>query len=254
MASPAGPALAGEVALVTGGSRGIGCAAAVELARLGADVGLLQRGEATETVAAIGALGRRTHVVRVDLADPEAAGRAVDEVAAALGRIDVLVAAAGEIQRTPALELSLESFRRVLEVNLTSSFALARAAGRRFVADGRRGRIVLVGSVLSFQGGINVAAYAASKGGLAQLAKALANEWAPLGIRVNVVAPGYVETDLTKELRANPTRFAELSARIPAGRWATPEEIAGAIAFLVSPGAEYIHGHVLAVDGGWLAR
>jgi 2-deoxy-D-gluconate 3-dehydrogenase len=253
-APPAGPVLAGEVALVAGASRGIGRATAIELAHAGADIGLVQRGDAAEAAAAIGALGRRAFVVQADLADAEAAGRAVEEVATALGRLDVLVAAAGEIQRTPALELSLPSFRRLLEVNLTSSFALAQAAGRRFVADGRRGRIVLVGSVLSFQGGLNVAAYAASKGGLAQLAKALANEWAPLGIRVNAVAPGYVETELTEELRADRVRFAEISARIPARRWATPDDVAGVISFLVSPVAEYIHGHVLAVDGGWLAR
>ena len=246
--------LAGEVALVTGASRGIGRAVALELARLGSDLGLVQRGDAAGTVAGVEALGRRAHVVRADLGDAGAAERAVDEVADALGRLDVLVANAGTIHREPALEVSLEDFRRVLEVNLVGAFAAARAAARRLASRASAGRIVFIASVLSFQGGINVCSYAASKGGIAQLTKALANEWAPLGIRVNAVAPGYVANEQTAPLREDPRRFAEISARIPAGRWASGEDVAGVVAFLVSPAASYVHGHVLAADGGWLAR
>ena len=164
--------LAGEVALVTGASRGIGRAVALELARLGADVGLVQRGEAAERAAAIQALGRRVHVVRADLADAEPGERAVEEVAAALGRLDILVANAGGIHRGPALDVSLADFRRIVETNLVSVFALSRAAARRFLAQGSGGRIVHIASVLSFQGGVNVCGYAASKGGVAQLTKA----------------------------------------------------------------------------------
>ena len=240
--------------MVTGASRGIGRAVALELARLGADVGLVQRGDAGGTVAEVEALGRRAHVVRADLGDAGAAELAVDEVADALGRLDVLVANAGTIHREPALEVSLQDFRRVLDVNLVGAFAAARAAARRFVSAAGEGRVVFVASVLSFQGGINVSSYAASKGGVAQLTKALANERAPLGIRVNAIAPGYVANDQTAPLREDPKRSAEISARIPAGRWATDEDVAGVVAFLVSPAASYVHGHVLAADGGWLAR
>jgi len=246
--------LAGEVALITGASRGIGKAVALELARIGADVGLVQRGDAAGTVAGVEALGRRAHVVRADLRDAEAAERAVDEVADFLGRLDVLVANAGTIHREPALEVSLEDFRRIVDINLVGAFAAARAAARRFVAAASEGCIVFIASVLSFQGGINVCSYAASKGGVSQLTKALANEWAPLGIRVNAIAPGYVANEQTAPLRRDPGRFAEISARIPAGRWATDEDVARVVAFLVSPDAAYIHGHVLAADGGWLAR
>ncbi len=246
--------LAGEVALVTGASRGIGRAIAIELARRGADLALVQRGDAAETVAAIEELGRRAHVVRADLDDPERAERAVGEAAAAAGRLDILVANAGAIHREDALSVSLADFRRVVHLNLVSVFALSRSAARRFLDTETAGRIVHIASVLSFQGGVDVSSYAASKGGIARLTEALANEWAPLGIRVNAVAPGYVANDQTAPLRADPERYASLNARIPAGRWAANEDIARAVAFLVSPDAEYVHGAVLAVDGGWLGR
>jgi 2-deoxy-D-gluconate 3-dehydrogenase len=243
-----------EAALVTGASRGIGRAIALELARRGADVGLMQRGDAADVAGEIEALGRRAVVVRVDLRDLEAAERAVASVESDLGRLDMLVANAGIVHREPALDVSLDDWRRVVEVNLVSPFAVARAAARLFLASGTRGRIVFTASVLAYQGGLNVSSYAASKAGVANLARSLANEWASLGIRVNAVAPGYVANEQTAPLRGDAKRFAEISGRIPAGRWASDEDIAGAVAFLVSPDAEYVHGATLAVDGGWLAR
>ena len=246
--------LTGEVALVTGASRGIGRAVALELARLGADLGLVQRGDAADVVAEIQGLGRRAVVMQADLRDPEAAESAVETVVGELGHLDIAVCNAGTVHREPALEVSLDDWKRVVDLNLVSSFALARAAAKTFVDQGTGGRIVLTASVLAFEGGWTVSSYAASKAGVANLARALANEWAPLGIRVNAVAPGYVANEQTAPLRADAERFAELSSRIPAGRWATNEDIASVVAFLVSPAAGYVHGAVLPVDGGWLGR
>jgi 2-deoxy-D-gluconate 3-dehydrogenase len=248
------PFLAGEVALVTGASTGIGRAIAVALAALGADVGLVQRGEAAETAREIAGLGRRAHVVRADLADPDAAEPAVAEVEDTLGRLDVCVCNAGVIGREPALDVSLEEFQRLLSVNVVGAFAISRAAARTFLAAGSPGRIVHLASVTSFHGSVQAAAYSTSKGAVAQLMRSQANEWGPLGLRVNAVAPGWVQTEMTRALREDPVRNAELLRRIPLGRWATAEEIADAVAFLVSPAARYVHGHVLAVDGGYLAR
>ena len=246
--------LEGRCALVTGASQGIGRAVALRLARQGCDLGLVQRGEAAATIEDITALGRRAVVVRADLGAAEQGEAAVVAVAERLGRLDIVVCNAATTHRQPALEVPLEAWRRVIEVNLTSVFAVARAAARIFLGQGGGGSIVTIASVLSFQGGINVVPYAASKGGVAQLTKALANEWAPLGIRVNAVCPGYVANQQTAPLRADPDRYAQISARIPAGRWAADDDIAGAVAFLVSPDAGYVHGSVLVVDGGWLAR
>ena len=248
------PFLTGQAALVTGASRGIGRATAVALARLGADVGIVQRGDGAETVRDIEALGRRALVVRADMTDAEAAERSVDEVADTFGRLDIAVCNAGMIDRTPALDVTLENWRRVVDVNLTAAFAVSRAAARRFVAQNSRGCIVHCGSQLSFFGGVNVMAYSSSKGGVAQLTKSQSNEWAPLGIRVNAVAPGWIETEMTEELRANTPRFEEISGRIPMGRWGREEEIADVVAFLVSPAARYVTGHVLPIDGGYLVR
>lgn len=248
------PLFAGEVALVTGASRGIGRTIALELARHGADVGLVQASPGGPVADEIAALGRCAHVVVADLLDPVRAEETVEEVASALGRLDLAVCNAGAIHREPALEVSIEEWRRVVDLNLTSTFAVARAAARVFRRDGVDGRIVLVASVLAFQGGWQVSSYAASKAGVANLARALANEWAALGVRVNAVAPGYVETELTEPLREDPERYREITARIPVGRWAQPEEIAAAVTFLLSPAASYVHGAVLGVDGGWTGR
>jgi 2-deoxy-D-gluconate 3-dehydrogenase len=246
--------LLGQAALVTGAGRGIGRAVALELARQGADLGLVQISDAPDVAKEIEGLGRRAVIAPADLLDLTAAESAVDTVAHELGRLDITVCNAGIVHREPALEVSLEDWKRVVDLNLVSTFAVARAAARAFRAHGSGGRIVCIASVLAFQGGWNVSSYAASKAGVANLVRALANEWAPLGIRVNAVAPGYVENELTEPLRSDPARSAELMSRIPAARWATNEDVAGAVAFLASPAAEYIHGAVLPVDGGWLAR
>ena len=198
--------------------------------------------------------GRRAASVVGDLSDPATPLRLVDEAEAALGPVDVLVNNAGTIRRTPAAEHSDEEWDLVLAVNLSSPFRLAREVGRRLIARGARGKIVNVASLLSFQGGILVPSYTAAKGGLAQLTKALANEWAPKGISVNAIAPGYMATDNTAPLRADPVRSRAILERIPAGRWGQPGDLAGAVVFLASPASDYVTGHVLVVDGGWLAR
>jgi len=240
--------------VVTAASRGIGRGIAEHLAALGADVALVQRSDAADAAAAVRAAGVRAEVIQADLSSPQAAEAAVVEAADRLGRLDVLVCNAGVIHREPALDVSLADFERVVAMNLTATFAAARAAARRLVAAQQSGSIVLIGSLLSFQGGVNVAAYAATKAGVANLARALANEWAPHGIRVNAVAPGYIATDQTAPLLTDAARKAELDARIPAGRWGTPADVAHAVGALLVPGMEYVTGHTLVVDGGWMAR
>ena len=248
------PALGGRVALVSGASRGVGQAIAATLAGLGADIGMVQRTEARDTVKVVEAAGRRSAVIRADLADPAAAAAAVGRVADALGRLDACICNAGTIHRQPALDVPLETWTQVVTVNLVSVFAMARAAARLMVAQGTGGAIVLIASVLSFQGGINVSSYAAAKAGVANLARALANEWAALGIRVNAVAPGYLDTDQTAPLRADADRRGQIDSRIPAGRWGSADDIASAVAFLVTENSAYVNGHTLVADGGWLGR
>jgi 2-dehydro-3-deoxy-D-gluconate 5-dehydrogenase len=234
--------------IVTGASRGIGQAIALRFGADGDDLALIQRGDAAETVRA---LGRPAIVEQCDLTNAKEAEQATVRAIERLGRVDVCVCNAGGAVRASALEVSLSDFRRIVDLNLVSTFAVARAAARA-MEDG--GAIVMTASVISFQGGWRVSSYAASKAGVANLARALANEWAPLGIRVNAVAPGYIENEFTAELRSDPVRSAELGARIPAGRWGYDDEIADAVYWLASPQARYVHGHTLAVDGGWLSR
>jgi 2-dehydro-3-deoxy-D-gluconate 5-dehydrogenase len=247
--------LTGKTALVTGCRRGIGRAAAVALARAGADiVGVSASLEPDDDVATeVIGLGRAFRAYRCELGDRQAVHELAARVAADLPVLDVVVLCAGTIERRPAVDHEDEQWDRVLEVNLTAQFVLARELGRRMVARGS-GKIVFVASMLSFQGGVTVPGYAASKGGIAQLTKALANEWAPRGVNVNAVAPGYIATDNTRALREDETRARQILDRIPAGRWGEPEDVAGAFVFLASPASDYVHGIVLPVDGGWLAR
>jgi 2-deoxy-D-gluconate 3-dehydrogenase len=247
--------LSGRTALVTGCRRGIGKAAAVALAAAGADVvGVSASLEPESEVAVdVEALGREFRSYRCDFADRDAVYELVASVRREVGAVDILVNNAGTIARAPAAEHPDEMWDRVLEVNLTAQFVLSRALGQDMLARGR-GKIVFVASLLSFQGGVTVPGYAASKSGIAGLTKALANEWAGAGVNVNAVAPGYVATDNTQALRDDPVRREQILVRIPAGRWAEPDDIAGAIVFLSSPAADYVHGVVLPVDGGWLGR
>jgi 2-deoxy-D-gluconate 3-dehydrogenase len=247
--------LDGKVALVTGASRGLGAATAWALAEAGADVMLHASSVAPEGLAAeiAAATGRRTHAVAADLRNAAAGDRLVGDALSACGRLDVVVNNAGTIQRAPAAEHDDAIWDEVIAVNLSSVFRICRATGRHMIERGG-GKIVNVASLLAFQGGITVPGYAAAKGGVAQLTKALANEWARHGINVNAVAPGYMETDNTAALRADATRARQIGERIPAGRWGRPEDLAGAVVFLASPAADYVHGHVLVVDGGWMGR
>ena len=246
--------LDGQVALVTGGDKGLGQAMAVALAQAGADVAIVSRsGHNDATRAAIEAAGRRGLALTADLGRPDAAVAVVEQAALALGRIDILVNNAGIIRRAAALETELADFQAVLDVNLVGVWALAQAAGRRMIAQGH-GKIINIASLLAFQGGIRVPAYTASKHAVAGLTKALANEWARYGINVNAIAPGYMATDNTQALRDDPERSRQLLERIAAGRWGAPDDMAGAVVFLASRASDYVHGHVLVVDGGWMAR
>ena len=244
----------GKIALVTGSSAGIGAAIAIALAEAGAHV--VCHGNTRDpqaTCERITAAGRETLGVRGDLANRETAGKLVEETVGRFGRIDILVNNAGIIRRTPAAEFPLEEWDATIEINLSSVFLLSQLAGRRMIAQGS-GKIVNIASLLSFQGGITVPAYAAAKGGLMQLTKALANEWAPKGVNVNAIAPGYTRTTNTLALQQNEVRNRQILERIPAGRWGDPGDLSGAALYLCSPASDYVHGHVLVVDGGWMGR
>lgn len=248
--------LDGKVALVTGASRGLGQGMAVGLAEAGADIaGLDRTPDCNETCVQVEALGRRYFNLSIDLlnATPEDLTRAVEQVVEGLGRLDILVNNAGIIRRAPALEYTVADWDEVININLRALFFLSQAAGRVMAAQGS-GKIINVASMLSFQGGILVPSYTASKSAVAGLTRALANEWAPLGVNVNAIAPGYMATDNTAPLRADPVRSEAILARIPAGDWGTPEDLKGAVVYLASDAARYVHGAILPVDGGWLAR
>jgi 2-deoxy-D-gluconate 3-dehydrogenase len=248
--------LDGRVALVTGASRGLGRGIAVGLAEAGADVAVLDRLECGETAREISALGRRVRELRYDLlgAKSKMAEEIVGKCVAELGRLDILVNNAGIIRRSGAMEFTEEDWEDVVNVNLGSVFYLSQAAARHFVREGKGGKIINLASVLSYQGGILVPSYSATKGGVANLTRALANEWAERGINVNAIAPSYFTTELTANIREDTSRSDALLSRIPAGRWGEPEDLKGAAVFLASEAAGYVHGAVVSVDGGWLAR
>ena len=247
--------LDGRVALVTGSSRGLGQGAAVALAEAGADIALVNRTRADETAEQVTALGRRVHHVDLDLlaASADDLAAAVTSVVEGLGRLDILVNNAGTIRRAPLLEHPASDWDDVLKVNLDAVFHLSQAAARRFAEQGS-GKIINVASMLSYQGGILVPGYAASKHAVAGLTKSFANELAAKGINVNAIAPGYMATDNTAAIRADEQRQASILARIPAARWGTPDDLKGAFVFLASAASDYLNGAIIPVDGGWLVR
>ena len=246
--------LTGKNALVTGSSRGMGAAMAIALAEAGANVAL----HGSQSVSAdvrerVEQTGVRHIELALDLTDSSRAPELIERTTAGLGSIDILVNNAGITRRAPAVDYLIAEWDDVVATNLTSVFRLCQSAGREMLAQ-RSGKIINIASLLSFQGGITVPAYAAAKGGVAQLTKALANEWASHGIQVNAIAPGYMATDLTEALQNDATRSRQILERIPAARWGKPEDVAGAVVFLASSASDYISGHILAVDGGWLGR
>jgi 2-deoxy-D-gluconate 3-dehydrogenase len=239
--------LHGKNALVTGSHRGLGAGIALALAEAGANVACHGRDPHPGSVCGdIQALERRCSYFSGDVAEAEVCSDLVEKTVAEFGSLDILVNNAGIIRRSPAAEYSSEDWDQVIAVDLTAVFRLSQPAAR--------GKILNIASVLSFQGGILVPAYAAAKGGVAQLTRAFANEWAAKGINVNAIAPGYMATDNTEALRNDPVRGRQILDRIPAGRWGESADLAGAAVFLCSPASDYVHGHVLAVDGGWLSR
>jgi 2-dehydro-3-deoxy-D-gluconate 5-dehydrogenase len=248
--------LDGKVALVTGAAQGLGQGIALGLAEAGADVCIVDVRAADETVRQVTEIGRRAASVERDLGShsQQDAEALVREVAEALGRVDILVNNAGIIRRAPALEFPQDDWEAVLSVNLTSAFYLSQAVARHWNKNVQGGKIINVVSMLSYQGGLFVPSYTAAKSGLAGLTRALANEWAPLGINVNAIAPGYMETEVTAGLRTDAARNEAILSRIPAGRWGSQEDLKGAVVFLASAASDYLHGAIIPVDGGWLAR
>ncbi len=247
--------LKGKNALVTGSSRGLGAAIAVALAQAGANVGCHGRSATGQSVAdEIRQLGRKTFYLAGDIAGTTFPAAIISKTIEEFGSIDILVNNAGVIRRAPAADFLQSDWDELIAVNLTAVFRLSQLAGQDMLRRGGKGKILNIASLLSFQGGITVPAYAAAKGGVAQLTKALANEWASKGINVNAIAPGYMATDNTSALRRDPQRSRQLMERIPAGRWGEPSDIAGAAVFLCSSASDYVHGHILSVDGGWMGR
>ncbi|GAA4131681.1 2-dehydro-3-deoxy-D-gluconate 5-dehydrogenase KduD [Aminobacter aganoensis] len=246
--------LSGKVALVTGARTGLGRAMALALARAGADIAALGSSPMPDTAELVKQAGRRFHALEVDLSRPFDATAVTDEVVAEMGRVDILVNNAGIIRRADLLDYTEADWDSVIDVNLKAAFLLSQAVARSMVEANRGGRIINVASMLTFQGGVRVPAYAASKHGIAGLTKAMANELAPHGITVNAIAPGYMATDNTEALRNDADRKAQISARIPIGRWGTPEDLDTVVLFLAAPGSGYVTGTVVPVDGGWLVR
>jgi len=246
--------LKGKTALVTGSSRGLGAGIALALAEAGAQVALHgSKSVRQATQDQIAQTGVRSACFVGDISEESVCSQLIDQVLAEFGAIDILVNNAGTTRRSPAEEFSLEDWNLVLATNLTSVFRLTQLAGKHMLARGS-GKIINIASLLTFQGGVLVPAYAAAKGGVGQLTKAFANEWAPKGINVNAIAPGYMDTELTEPLMSNPERARQILERIPAGNWGKPSDLGGAAVYLASSASNYVHGHILAVDGGWLAR
>ena len=246
--------LSGKVALVTGANTGIGQGIAVALATAGADIAAVDVVPLDETKGLVEATGRRFHAIKADLTAIAPVGGIVEETVGRLGQLDILVNNAGLIRRADSVDFTEADWDLVMNINLKTVFFLCQAFGRYAIAGGRKGKIINIASMLSFQGGIRVPSYTASKSGVAGITKLLACEWAGKGINVNAIAPGYVATNNTAALRADESRNAEILGRIPAGRWSVPSDIGGPAVFLASDAADYIHGTILPVDGGWLAR
>ena len=246
--------LEGKVAIVTGCDTGLGQGMAVALAEAGCDVVGVNRKIPHETAEKINALGRRFMAIQADLSQQDALTSIVTQSVSAFGRVDILVNNAGTIRRQDALDFSEKDWDDVMNLNLKSVFFLSQAVARQFQAQGNGGKIINIASMLSFQGGIRVPSYTASKSGVLGITRLLANEWAAKGINVNAIAPGYMATNNTQQLRADSERNQEIIDRIPVGRWGTPNDLKGPVVFLASSASDYIHGYTLAVDGGWLAR
>lgn len=246
--------LSGRVALVTGARSGIGQGIAAALALAGADVVGISRNAMSDTELLVTGHGRRFHGIQADCAGIDDGTALIEQATNAFGRLDILVLNHGTTHRQPAIDVPAEAWDRVIDTNLRSVFLLAQAAARRFRAQQSPGRIIAIASMLSFQGGVNVVAYAAAKSGVAGLVRALANEWAPHGINVNAIAPGYIATELTAAIQQDAVRNPTILARIPANRWGAPADLGGMAVFLASDAAAYCHGGIYPVDGGWLGR
>ena len=246
--------LQGKVALVTGCDKGLGQGMALGLAEAGCDIVSVSRSVPQETAQKVQALGRRLYAIQADLSRPESIADIVPAALAAAGRIDILVNNAGTIRREDALSFSEKDWDEVMNLNLKSVFFLSQAVAKQFLAQGSGGKIINIASMLSFQGGIRVPSYTASKSGVLGITRLLANEWAAHRINVNAIAPGYMATNNTQQLRDDAERSKEILDRIPAARWGTPDDLKGPVVFLASPASDYINGYTVAVDGGWLAR
>jgi 2-dehydro-3-deoxy-D-gluconate 5-dehydrogenase len=245
--------LAGKVAVVTGGTRGIGQGIALGLAEAGADIVLLQRSTDTTTQEKIKGLGVRCQIVQCNLENLDEVKQAIPRAIEALGSVDILINNAGIQRRSPAVDFSEQDWDDVLTVNLKAVWFLCQQAGRHML-EKNNGKIINIASLVSFQGGVYVPAYASAKGAVGQLTKALANEWSSKGINVNAIVPGYIATEMNTALIDDPVRSRQILERIPTGRWGNPEDFKGPAVFLASDASNYVHGHLLAVDGGWLGR
>ena len=246
--------LTGKTAIVTGASRGLGQAMAIGLAEAGADLALVASSSTDDTARSIRNLGRKVCQIKGDLLQPGVSDLIVQTTVKELGGVDILVNNAGIIRRAALIDFTEKDWDDVIQVNQKSLFFLSQAVARQMIAQGRGGKIVNIASMLSYQGGIRVPSYTASKSAVMGLTRIMANEWAAHGINVNAIAPGYMETDNTAPLRADPKRNAEILARIPAGRWGSPDDLKGTVVFLSSAASNYMQGHTVAVDGGWLSR